>query len=325
MNDPGSVSLTVHESQWPETLARQLHAALLQRRIPPKFHYESARQGRAWLRVHESLSPARTDPQCQAAYEQGLAAAADLLGAGEVEVLALGCGGGQKEVALVEHLQHRGATVQLTACDVSTGLVITTLQRAMRVLPADRGRGLVCDLTCAEGLSGFLGGHGARRLVTFFGLVPNFEPEETTAVLRSILRAGDRLLCSANLAPGDDYPAGVRAILPQYDNEPTRRWLSLLLEDLGLESADGTLRFTVEPAQRRPDLLRIAARFELHRAATAWVERQPVALRQGETVALFFSYRHTPATVTSLLGGLALRLRGQWLSQDASEGVFLLD
>ena len=40
-----------------------------------------------------------------------------------------------------------------------------------------------------------------RRLFTFYGLLPNFDPEVVRAILRRCLRPGDQLLLSANLAP----------------------------------------------------------------------------------------------------------------------------
>ena len=65
--------------------------------------------------------------------------------------------------------------------------------------------------------------HGASRLVTFFGMIPNFEPHQAVSVLNSLIRPGDILIASANL-----MPAGASAaahVLSQYNNELTREWL----------------------------------------------------------------------------------------------------
>ena len=64
-------------------------------------------------------------------------------------------------------------------------------------------------------------------------MIPNFEPEQILPKLASLIRPNDFLLFSANLAPGKNYAAGVKKILPQYDNCLTRDWLMTFLIDLG--------------------------------------------------------------------------------------------
>jgi len=81
----------------------------------------------------------------------------------------------------------------------------------------------------------FLAPKTTRRIFLFFGMLPNFEPNEALRPLEVILRHDDLLLVSANLAPGPDYATGVKKILPLYDNDLTRRWLATVLLDTGLE------------------------------------------------------------------------------------------
>ena len=85
-------------------------------------------------------------------------------------------------------------------------------------------------------------------------MIPNFEPQVILPRLAALLRPADYLLFSANLAPGADYAAGVQRILPLYDNALTRDWLMTFLLDLGVETADGELRFVIEddPGWQRP-------------------------------------------------------------------------
>jgi len=315
--------LTVHESQWPASLALQLQEALSARRIPPKFLYESPRQVRHWLRLHELCSPARTDAGCQQTYQRCFEVVAAEMSGSEVEVLALGCGGGQKEVALVQALERHNECVQLVPCDVSTGLVITAMQHAASVLKHPPRRGVVCDLARAADWSELAGGAGGQRIVTFFGLIPNFEPHETQAILRTLLRPGDLLACSANLAPDPDSRSGVGAILPQYDNEPTRRWLGVFIEDLGIAPSDGRLQFRVEESASAPGVCRIVADFEFARDVKVEVHGRTVSFGTRERLRLFASHRHTPSTVRVLLSPLKLGAAGEWLSPEGNEGVWL--
>src|SRR6202012_1274155 len=107
-------------------------------------------------------------------------------------------------------------------------------------------------------------------LITFFGMIPNFEPDGILPKLAALVRKKDFLLFSANLAPGADYAAGVEKILPQYDNALTHDWLLTLLLDLGIARGDGKLRFTIEEGALR--LKRVVARFHFSRACEIVVQ-----------------------------------------------------
>ena len=74
-------------------------------------------------------------------------------------------------------------------------------------------------------------------------MIPNFEPQNILPKLAALVRPEDFLLFSANLAPGENYAAGVKKVLPQYDNPPTRDWLLTFLLDLGVARGDGELQF----------------------------------------------------------------------------------
>ena len=107
----------------------------------------------------------------------------------------------------------------------------------------------------------------AARLITFFGMIPNFEPQVILPRLAGLVRPADYLLFSANLAPGADYAAGVQRILPLYDNALTRDWLMTFLLDLGVEANDGELRFAVEDDPAGSGLKRVAAYFQFDPSA----------------------------------------------------------
>lgn len=248
------------------------------------------------------------------------------LGPGAVHLIGLGCGGGQKEAALLRRLRGGDRPVSFSASDVSSGMVITALQAAWEALEADHCSGVVCDLAETRDLHEFLESRtpaGARRVVTFFGMIPNFEPEVLDGVLRCILRPGDLLLSSANLAPGNDYPAGVEQVLPQYDNALTREWLEMLLDDLGIRPNAGRTTFAIEESPARSGLLRITAGFEFRESVAVRVEGEAFDFKAGTTLQLFFSYRHTVDTVGTLFAASSLKLLGSWVSNTGEEGVFL--
>jgi len=169
------------------------------------------------------------------------------------------------------------------------------------------------------------GVRGAVRVVTFFGMIPNFEPSIILPRLASLVRHDEWLLFSANLAPGLDYAADVRQILPQYDNALTRDWLMTFLLDLGVERGDGELRFTIEDSPSQHGLKRVAADLHFTRRREVRVDSERFEFRAGEAIRLFFSWRYTPGLVRSLLGQHGLRVRNEWIAKSEEEGVFLCD
>ena len=317
-----TLSVAVHPSQFPEILQRELIEGLRQRRVPPKFLYQSYKQAQKWLAVHEAWSPARNDSDCTAIYEHGFSAACKLVSTQRVVVIGLGCGGGQKEAQLLTLLsQHRKETSYIP-CDVSLPLVLTASQAGQRAVKGSNISPLLCDLTAADDLADVfnsLGDASIPRIITFFGMIPNVEPDDALPRLAGLVRPGDVLLVSANLAPGPDYAAGVKQILPGYDNAETRDWLLTFLIDIGIEREDGNLQINIEDAQ---GLKRIVADFLFIQDAASTIHGERVEFRSGEQLRLFFSYRYTPDRIERLLKQHKLKLVDKWITKSEEEGVF---
>jgi L-histidine Nalpha-methyltransferase len=321
------VQVAIHASQFPENVRRDLLESLRTRRINHKFHYDSIKQTQRWLALHQAYSPSRTDADCAATYDRSFAAAAARMEARRVHLIGLGCGGGQKDTRLLKLLQDSGKKVFYTPSDVSTAMVLVARQTATTVVAPEDCSPLVCDLSSAEDLPAVLDAlpvSGAARLLTFFGMIPNFEPQVILPRLGGLLRPADYLLLSANLAPGPDYATGVQRILPLYDNALTRDWLMMFLLDLGVEANDGELRFAVEDDSGGSGLKRVTACFRFARPREIQVDEQQFRFPAGEAIRLFYSWRHTPALVRSLLGEHRLSVLDQWITKSGEEGVFLV-
>ena len=240
-----------------------------------------------------------------------------------VLVLGLGCGGGQKDARVLRCLFSSGKEVMYQPLDVSVAMVLVARQTVSTVVSHRKCWPFVCDLVTARDLGEVLQTRESvysTRLMTFFGMIPNFEPDEILAKLSPLVRKDDWLLFSANLAPGRDYAEGVQKVLPQYDNELTREWLLTFLLDLGVERNDGELRFTVED---RENLKRIVGRFHFARARRIKVEDEAFEFKESDTIQLFFSYRYTPELVRERLERHGLPVCEQWITQSGEEGVFL--
>ncbi|SPE62854.1 conserved hypothetical protein [Verrucomicrobia bacterium] len=319
------VNVAIHASQFPAKVRGDLLASLQACKLNHKFLYDSLKQTQKWLALHQAWAPSRTDAECAATYDRAFRAANARVQTRSVHVIGLGCGGGQKDSRLLHFLRGSRRKVFYTPADVSLAMVLVACETAGSVISEDNTFPLVCDLAGADDLPGVMEASwpSTARVITFFGMLPNFESEAILPRLKGFLRAQDVLLLGANLAPGADYFAGVREILPQYDNALTRDWLMTFLLDLGVEATDGQLRFRVEPSPTGNGLLRVAAYFQFARRRRIQVDLQKFDFRRGESIRLFFSYRHTPALVQTLLRQHDLAVLAQWITKSGEEGIFL--
>ena len=316
----GSAQVTIHSSQFPDAVRRDLIQSLRTRRVNHKFHYDSVKQTQKWLALHQAFSPSRNDADCAEIYNRSFEAAVTKIKSKKIRVIGLGCGGGQKDARLLKLLRNHGAEVFYTPCDVSTAMTLVARQTALSVLPDENCFPFVCDLATGDDLAT----HLATRqpsLVTFFGMIPNFEPQKMLPKLASLIRSKDFLLFSANLAPGKNYLAGVEKILPQYDNALTHDWLMTFLLDLGVKQSDGKLKFTIEPGAF--GLKKMVARFHFSRTRQIEIEAGKFYFRAGETIQLFFSYRYTPGRAAKILARHGMEICEHWIAKSEEEGVFL--
>ncbi len=319
-----SVSVAIHPSQFPENVRRDLLASLRTRRVNHKFHYDSIKQTQKWLALHETHSPARYDQNCLTTYGKAFVATAEKIKSKSIHVIGLGCGGGQKDVQLLKQLRSRGKNFSYAPGDVSVAMVLVARGAALKILPPEKCFPFVCDLATAENLSALIAETSpsrVARLVTFFGMIPNFELQQILPKLVELLRPNDFLLFSANLAPGTNYALGMEKILPQYENPLTCDWLATFLFDLGIEPQDGELRFSIEAGGL--GLRRVLVKFYFRRARKIQVGDEKFSFARGESLQLFFSYRYTPERVHKILARFGLAVNEQWITSSGEEGVFL--
>lgn len=319
-----TASVTIHSSQFPAAVRRDLVESLRVRRVNHKFLYESFKQTQKWLALHEAHSPARIDIDCLDAYDRAFVEAAAKISAKSIHIFGLGCGGGQKDTRLLRLLHSPGRELFYTPCDVGVAMALVARQAALAVVPSQNCFPFVCDLATADNLAEVLVAHGppsAARIMTFFGMIPNFEPELILPRLATLVRSGDYLLFSANLAPGSNYAAGMERIRPQYDNTLTRDWLLAFLDEIGVERAVGGLFFTIEDGAM--GLKRVLANFRFAQTVYVCVNGEEIGFASGEVLRLFFSYRYTPGHVEKLLLQHGLQVQAQWFTKSGEEGVFL--
>ena len=95
-----AATVTIHPSQFPEKVRRDLLDSLRRREVNHKFHYDSPKQTAKWLALHQLYSPSRHDADCEAIYDAAFRTVAKQEAANRVHLVGLGCGGGQKDTQI---------------------------------------------------------------------------------------------------------------------------------------------------------------------------------------------------------------------------------
>jgi L-histidine Nalpha-methyltransferase len=318
------INIAVHASQFPENVRRNLLESLRSRKIAHKFHYDSVKQTQQWLALHRKFSPLLKDSSFTKVYDSAFGATVNQLKGKRAQVVALCCGDGYKDARLLSVLRRANKQLSYAPCDSSLPLVLLARNAALKFVPDEACHPFVCDLQKAGDLPACfakLAPANVPRLVTFFGAIPNFEPAAILPRLAGLVRKNDRLLFSANLAPGNDYEAGLRRILPQYDNPATRDWLGTFLLDLGVPAKAGQWKTVLE--KMPGGLQRVAIYFVVTKSVVVRVGEEEFHFRAGERLRLFFSYRYSVELLKATLARHGLQVSDGWISDSQEEGVFL--
>ncbi len=289
----------IHASQSPAQVEVDRAECLRRRIIASKFLYESPRQAELWLRLHEQyVAPA----DLTQTYQQAAEALAACWAHAEGTLIALGCGGGEKDLKILDQLPHG---MRFLPTDVSVPLAVKA---------APETAALIFDLATAKNLPEFIDQYaGPNRVFTFFGILPNFSPDEILPQLRALLKPEDRLLLSANLAPH-----GIGAILPQYDNADTREWLSEYPRAHG--AGEGVLKITVETDNPHEF---ISGRFYFREPCIMRANDEQFHFQSGDALHIFVSYRYTLRSLGETLGSHGIVIEKSFQSTNGEEGVFL--
>ena len=325
----GGVATWMDDSVRASVQARVLHEAMALGRVPAGALYASPFQALRWLSLHEAWSPARRDAGVLQAYDEVFGDLAERLEDGPWVLASLGCGGGQKEDRFLSRARRRPGSALVV--DVSPSLALGSHDRVSRWCPTHAG---VMDLEVASGPSGWCealmrcGASGGRctRVVTLLGMLPNMDLAHARRVLEAWTAPGDWVVLSANLASEDECMRGLPTILPQYDNEETRRWLSGFLEWQGIRAGSfgweygverlpsgegGMARITVDAVLREPAFVQVPGHEGVRWAA-------------GERVRVFQSLRMTLDAARRFGTSMGWRVVRAAADARGEEGVVLL-
>lgn len=291
-------------------IADEFVASFQARRLAEKFFYWFPLSVRAWLALC-SDGAYRNFVRSRSLIAQSAADVARYTAAGPVEVLSLGAGQGDKDLLLLEALREQGRGASYLPVDASQGLLEMACQGAIAAgFPA---HGIKADVTRPDHLAA-LAAHPETppRLVLMLGnTLGAFDPLAATRALRGLLRPGDLLVVDGEIYSGDATVAG-------YDNPLNRRFAWAPLHSVGIDEADGEVRFEVREDPRLPGggLHPLAKYFAARRDVTARLGGESVALRAGERVEMNHSYKYSVDAFARMLAGAGLAPRWQGTSDD---------
>ena len=320
------MTLTFHDSQYPEQVAMQCRQGLRARKLPGRLLYDSPAQAQRWLAYHQAYSPSRTEPELLALYERSFQAAIAALTGQPLHYVSLGCGGGNKDALFVRHALDYGGALHVSPTDTSAALVLETMLRLQGTFPALSASPLVVDLAAEPDLDSWLAqqeADGARRVFGCFGIIPNFDAAALLSYLRRLMRPDDLLLISANLSPGPYGSAAAQRILPQYDNPLARAWFNGLLDSLGFAGADLRLAVQARPLREDGHIWRIQADARVLQDVQLGLYEESFDFREGEVLEVFFSNRFTPAALPQVLDDAGFDVRQAWVLDSQEEGIYL--
>ena len=163
-------------------------------------------------------------------------------------------------------------------------MVLVARETALTVVPEHNCFPLVCDLAAADDLKIFsVTRHPS--LCHVFRHDAEFRASGNSAEAGGAGSSGGFSADQRKSGARRHYAAGMRRILPQYDNDLTREWLMMFLLDLGVEKSDGELRFAIETGGF--GLKRVVARFHFSRARQIKLDGESFKFRRGESIRLF--------------------------------------
>lgn len=278
--------------------------SLRENRIDPKFLYVTPRQTELWRQVFLKHSPIHANPEFARIYRDAFARTSALFKNRKIVLVGLGCGTGLKELELYTTLAANGSEILFSAIDVSRDLVEESAGKLIRAGAGHR-RSLVSDLGRSDYLQSWLDdwGNDLPRIVTFFGLVPNFSPSSVKRILRAVLRPGDVLLASAHLAPvqserEEEISTAMKVLLPQYDNPETIAWLNAAVQAWDLERQVESPKIGIGEMEGIPAFLG-SAKWKTAEPFEKWGHR--FSPDREEPLRLFFSLRYTPVRFENIL------------------------
>ena len=301
-----------------QEMAHSFLSALKDRYLPERFFYWFPLSCQAWL----DLCSDGAYKNFMRSYQLISTHAADMatrLPAGEVEVISLGAGQGNKELLILKALEASGHRITYIPVDASqTLLEVACLTAAQEGFSS---RGVKANLADLAHLQSLLPPKNSNktRLVLFLGnTLGAFDPANYIKTLRRLLDTGDFLLVDGEIYFKSQTMAG-------YDNPLNRRFAFAPLLSIGITSEDGSLRFETQEDPSQPGLYQLTKYFVPSHDLQVQVAGHPITLQQGQKIQMSSSGKYSRNRFLHLIGQVGhFHCEAEYLMNDETFMMVLL-
>jgi uncharacterized SAM-dependent methyltransferase len=281
-------------------LAQEFTDAFEARDLPEKFFYWFPRSAADWaaLSADQDLYGGLT-----ATWKELGAGAAEFatLYRGHVPVISFGAGDGARDALLLGALKDSGCECLYFPVDASQSLL---------EMASARAEDLDIETTCIKAdvsspvhLVYAADAAEPPRLFIFSGnTISSLDPLAQIRYLAQCMKPGDRLIVDGEIHHAEQT-------LERNTRPAVRNFLWAVLESVGIQQANGELRFNQKHDERHEGLHLITRYFRAETDLSATVVSQNIALQRGERIGLNFQYSYSPEAFRWLLtehGGLEL-------------------
>jgi uncharacterized SAM-dependent methyltransferase len=273
-------------------IAQEFAEAIEARDLPEKFFYWFPRSATEWASLagdsdlYGGLSATWRD---LAADAPAIASAFD----GRLPVISFGAGNGRRDCQLIAALKDTGRQCVYYPVDASQSLL--ELACASGDDEDVEAVGIKADISSPVHLLYAADAAEPPRLLIMSGnTMGSFDPLAEIRYLAQCMKPEDRLIIDGEIFDEE-------ASMARRDNPAVRRFLAALLASLGIEDADGEIRFNHKRDERHAGLHLITRYFRAERDLTATVAGQQIPLQRGERIGLNFQYIYAPEAFDWLL------------------------
>jgi uncharacterized SAM-dependent methyltransferase len=281
-------------------LAQEFTDAFEARDLPEKFFYWFPRSAADWaaLSADQDLYGGLT-----ATWKELATGAAEFasLYRGHVPVISFGAGDGARDALLLGALKDSGCECLYFPVDASQSLL---------EIASARAEDLDIETTCIKAdvsspvhLVYAADAAEPPRLFVFSGnTISSLDPLAQIRYLAQCMKPGDRLIVDGEIHHAEQT-------LERNTRPAVRDFLWAVLESVGIQQANGELRFNQKHDERHEGLHLITRYFRAETDLSATVVSQSIALQRGERIGLNFQYSYSPEAFRWLLtehGGLEL-------------------
>jgi uncharacterized SAM-dependent methyltransferase len=274
-------------------IAQEFAEAMEARDLPEKFFYWSPRSALAWKALSEepTLYGGLTETWKTLSAEAGPLARGF---PGKVPVISFGAGDGARDRLLLNALKDLGRECQYFPVDASQAM----LELACAGAEDDdfEAVGIKADISSPVHLVYAADATEPPRLFIMSGnTMGSFDPLAEIRYIAQGLKNGDRLIIDGEL-----YAEG--KTMARRDNPWARRFLSAMLNSVGIDSTDGEIRFDHKQDERHPGLHLITRYFHAARDLALSVGGVEIALERGERIGMNCQYTYAAESFRWLIG-----------------------